>query len=199
MPVVIFDTETTGFVLEYYPASHPDQPHLVQLAALLADDDGTERASMCVLIRPEGWTIPAQATAVHHISTATAERYGVSLRKAAAMFADFLRVADTMVAHNLAYDDAVMEAAYARLGARPPVEPAKKVCTKEWAAPIVNLPPTVKMIRAGFGGKPKAPTLAECMRHFFGAEPTAAHDALGDARDCARVYFHLKAMEAAAA
>lgn len=66
----------------------------------------------------------------------------------------------------------------------------------ELVTPIVNLPPTQKMINAGFN-KPKPPKLIEAYRHFFGdadAEEFSAkaHGALADARATARLYFHLK-------
>jgi DNA polymerase-3 subunit epsilon len=68
----------------------------------------------------------------------------------------------------------------------------------EAAAPIVNLPPTERMLAAGFN-KPKAPKLEECIHHFFGETLAGAHDALVDVRACARVYFHLQTLKAQAA
>jgi DNA polymerase-3 subunit epsilon len=43
--------------------------------------------------------------------------------------------------------------------------------------------------------QPKPPKLEECIQHFFSEELPGAHDALIDARACARVYFHLKTTE----
>jgi hypothetical protein len=43
--ILFFDTETNGLTLNDQPASHPAQPHLVQLAAILTEDGGREVAS----------------------------------------------------------------------------------------------------------------------------------------------------------
>jgi len=49
-----FDTETTGLPLFKEPSEHPDQPHIVQLAAVLVDlDTRRELASMDVIVKPE--------------------------------------------------------------------------------------------------------------------------------------------------
>ncbi|WP_182340872.1 hypothetical protein [Comamonas koreensis] len=54
-----YDTETTGLPLFKEPSEHPDQPHIVQLGAILVDlNTRTTIASMDVIIRPDGWTIP---------------------------------------------------------------------------------------------------------------------------------------------
>jgi DNA polymerase-3 subunit epsilon len=58
------------------------------------------------------------------------------------------------------------------------------------AVPVLNLPPTDKMRAAGFV-KPKAPTLAECVRFLFDEELEGAHSAMVDCLACARVYREL--------
>ena len=70
-------------------------------------------------------------------------------------------------------------------------------CTMEAAAPIVNLPPTERMLAAGFN-KPKAPKLEEAIRFFFDESLDGAHDAMVDVIACRRIYFHLKNLEKAA-
>ncbi|AOW48412.1 3'-5' exonuclease family protein [Acetobacter ascendens] len=74
----------------------------------------------------------------------------------------------------------------------------EKFCTMDAAAPLVNLPPTARMIAAGID-KPKAPKLEECIKHFFNEELKGAHDAMVDVRACARLFFHLRDAEGAVA
>jgi DNA polymerase-3 subunit epsilon len=196
--VLIFDTETAGLPQDTLPDDHPAQPHLVQLGALLVDEDGAERASVNLIVRPDGWTIPSATTAAHGITTEAAARVGVPLALAVAAFTNLRGLADELVAHNLPFDEKIMQYAITRVGKTPrSAGPSLRTCTMALAAPVVNLPPTAKMLAAGFN-KPKAPSLSECYRHFFGEELAGAHDALVDARACARVYFHLKRMEKAA-
>lgn len=201
--ILFFDTETTGLPDFRAPFDHPSQPHLVQLAALLTEEDGTERASFSILVQPPEGGIPQAAAAVHGISTEIAQRCGVSNARAVAMWDELAGRADMLVAHNIRFDLAVMSSAWRRvLSARRPDLTAEYgqralFCTMKAAAPIVNLPPTERMLAAGFTG-PKSPKLEECVRHFFGEQLTGAHDALTDVRACARVFFHLRAMEKAA-
>jgi DNA polymerase III subunit epsilon len=185
--ILFFDTETTG--LPVRGGDLDQQPHLVQLAAVLMDDQGRERCSLSTLIKPEGWTIPAEAAAIHGITTEDAERFGVPLKAALSVFFGWSQAAAHRVAHNAAFDVGVMmNAAMRTWGKQPEKLPA--FCTMRAATPIVNLPPTGRMLAAGFN-RPKAPKLEECIRHFFGEALEGAHDALVDVRACARVFFKL--------
>jgi DNA polymerase-3 subunit epsilon len=195
--ILFFDTETTGLPDFRSPADDPRQPHLVQLAALLTEEDGTERATLSILVQPPEAGIPAEAAAVHGITTETAARCGFSNARAVAMWDELAGRAALLVAHNIRFDLAVMATAWRRvLSTRRPDMKAEhgeraRFCTMDAAAPIVNLPPTPRMLAAGFS-RPKAPKLEECIRHFFSEELAGAHDALADVRACARVFFHLR-------
>ena len=69
-PILVFDVETTGLPLWNEPSEDPRQPHLVQLAALLVDDDTRQVIStLDVIVRPDGWLIPEDVAAVHGITT----------------------------------------------------------------------------------------------------------------------------------
>ena len=39
---LFFDTETTGLPKDYKDATHPDTPHIVELAEILTDETGRE-------------------------------------------------------------------------------------------------------------------------------------------------------------
>lgn len=192
MPDLFFDTETTGLPDYSLPVDHPKQPHIVQLAAILIDDGGIERASMNVMIKPEGWTIPEGAAAVHGISTELAVAVGIEIRAALSVFLRLRRVASVLVAHNIKFDDFLIETALRRtFSDLVPEWRGGRFCTMEAAAPIVDLPATDRMKAAGFN-KPKPPRLAEAYKHFFSEELQGAHDALVDVRACRRIYDHLQ-------
>lgn len=70
------------------------------------------------------------------------------------------------------------------------IEARPSFCTCAAAKPILNLPPTDRMMASGFNG-PKPPKLEECIKHFFDEELSNAHDAGADAMACSRIYFHL--------
>jgi DNA polymerase-3 subunit epsilon len=187
--ILVFDTETTGMVNFRMPPDHEGQPNLVQLAAILLDDDGSERASMSVIIKPEGWKIPAGASAIHGITDEIAGRCGVTLRQALTLFHGLYAQAETVVAHNLDFDEAVMATARLRAGSSFAPNPAASYCTMRRATPICKIPHANPRRPDDY----KWPKLEECMHHFFGEELVGAHDALVDVRACARVYFALTA------
>ena len=197
--ILFFDTETTGFFNERQPVDHPSQPYIVQLAAQLRDDQGKVVSGFNLIINPGIGTvrIPEQASAVHGITEEKAAQFGVSPESALGMFTHLYQRADLIVAHNIKFDKGVTEAAIARHYGR--VMPLRKplFCTMDAATPIINLPPTARMIAAGFD-KPKPPKLEECIRHFFDEALDGAHDAMIDVAACARVYFHLQTMKEAA-
>lgn len=189
--LLFYDTETTGFVQDKLPASHPSQPHIVQLAALLTEDDGTEISSIDVIVKPTGYTIPDGAAKVHGITTTRALAVGVPLILAVGLFLNLRHSADVVVAHNENFDNLVLDAAIHRLG-RPVSKPwPTRYCTMNAALPILNLPPTARMLAAGFN-KPKSPSLGECFQAFFNEPLDGAHNAMVDVRGCARVYHHLQ-------
>jgi DNA polymerase III subunit epsilon len=199
--ILFFDTETTGLPVEHLPIGHEDQPHVVQLAAILTEDDGTERASINLTVHPDGWTVPDGAARVHGITTELAARTGIRAAVAAVLFGDLMKKADLLVAHNIKFDRQLLATLFARTKRADAVSPfnIKQHCTMEQATPLVNLPPTDRMILAGIN-KPKSARLEECVKHFFGQTLDGAHDALVDVRACARIYFHMNpaAMGAAA-
>ncbi|WP_420415248.1 3'-5' exonuclease [Roseibium sp.] len=187
--LLFFDTETTGLYQSRLPHDHQDQPHLVQLAAFLTDDEGNPEAEMSVIINP-GVPIPDGASNVHGITTEKAERLGCEPDLAINMFRHLYLNADRVIAHNISFDKGVMEVAIGRMLGAPRTMDRDMFCTMEAATPIVNLPPTERMIAAGMN-KPKPPKLEECIRHFFDEELDGAHDAMVDVRACKRLYFRL--------
>ena len=184
MLICAFDTETTGI----------NNPRLVELGAVLIEDhpDGPrERAVVSLIVRPDGYEIPKEAERVHGISTATALACGVPLIVAVSALTNLWAAASIRVAHNLEFDDKVIDVAMATLGRSSSLQRPPAICTKEMAAPVLNLPPTERMIATGYGDKPKSPRLEEAYRFLFDEPITGAHSALADARACARVYMEL--------
>lgn len=202
MSVLFFDTETNGLPDFKARSADPSQPHLVQLALVETDDDGSERESICVIVRPDGWVISPEMTAIHGISQERAMDEGVPEQHAAGLFLVAQARSRLRVAHNESFDRRILRIAMTRPGFERDVieatEARQAYCTCNAAKPVVNLPPTDKMIAVGFTG-PKPPRLGECIKHFFGEDFPGAHDAMIDARACARVYWRLQSLAKPAA
>lgn len=189
--ILVYDTETDGLTHDDLPDSHPSQPHLVQLAAQLYEPDGTEISSIDLIVRPDGWIIPKTASDIHGITTEIATCRGLPLLLVVAVFTNLRALADTTAAHNASFDRKVIDVACARLGKQPAKGwPETSICTKDLAAPLVNLPPTPKML-ARHMMRPKPPTLTEAYAYFFGTTFDGAHGANADSRAAARILFHI--------
>lgn len=184
--ILFFDTETTGVVNFKLPADHPSQPDLVQLAAELHDENKQIRASMNVIIKPEGWEIPEGASNIHGITTEYAHKYGVPLVEALEIFERLVGLSDLVVAHNINFDMTVLRAANSRKSVESTLHATPSFCTMQMATNICKIPG-----KYGF----KWPKLEEAHRHFTGEDFDGAHDALVDVKACSRVFYHLPRQE----
>ena len=156
---MIIDSETTGPPARGEVVTSPAYPHLVELAGLLLDEGGAEAASFSFVVRPDGWEIPAEAAAIHGIDPARARARGVPLVVALAAYTNLRALADEVAGHNVAFDIGMIEAALHRSGRVPSHPgPGRIACTADLGTPLCRLPPTERMVAAGFGGKPKDPT-----------------------------------------
>ena len=196
--ILFYDTETTGLPDFKSRSDDPKQPHLVQLAMTMNDDDGSEVRHTNVIVRPDGWTISPEIAAIHGITTERAMDEGVPEGDAVALFILASAASSLRVAHNENFDCRILRIAMMRAGIARDVieffEARANFCTCNSSKHIVNLPPTERMLKVGMT-TPKPPKLEECMQHFFREGLAGAHDALVDVRACARIYFHLQAMK----
>lgn len=190
---LVFDTETTGLAHPLRPAEDPSQPEAVQLAALLIDASGMIWGALDVIIEPAG-IVPDAAAQVHGLTTDIVRRLGVDPHSIAPLFGQMARRASALVAHNIPFDDTVMAAMAARCGITRSDRLLRMPhhCTKDLAQREVGIAPTPAMVATG-RHHPKAPTLAEAYRHFFGREIRPAHHAAADCRACAEVFLELLA------
>ncbi|WP_214084131.1 3'-5' exonuclease [Methanoculleus sp.] len=182
---LFFDTETAGLPCYRNAPAHDTRawPRLVQIAWLLCDSGGYVVRQACFIVRPEGFTIPPEAVRVHSITTETAIRTGVSLKTALDAFGQEVARSDTVVAHNVAFDGAVIAAECARSGMENPLSGILSICTME---------ASVRVCGIRRPGGLKWPTLMELHRTLFGSLYAGAHDAGNDAAACARCFFELK-------
>jgi len=189
--ILVYDTETTDLWKKNVPLDHETQPHLVELAAVLCEEDGAERASFNLIVRPDGYDIPEFASNIHGITTQIAAASGVPLVVAISALTHLWSCSDLVVCHNYEFDAKIIDIAIARLGREPTNRRPPGRCTMRLATPVLNLPPTEKMIAKGMRG-PKRPSLMEAHVALVGEPFSGAHRAIDDARAAARVFFRLK-------
>ncbi|MDP1931944.1 MAG: 3'-5' exonuclease [Gammaproteobacteria bacterium] len=190
-PILFFDTETTSLPLWKEPSDHPDQPHLVQLAAILVNPDTREMiAFMDVIIKPDGWTIPEETIAIHGITNERALSEGIPETEALDMFLSLHSQCGIRVAYNESFDARIVGIASFRYAAVDVIDAWKDApaqCAMKMAKPICKIPAPANARRFG---PYKNPTLTEAYKHFTGAELVGAHSAMTDAKACMEVYFH---------
>lgn len=204
-----FDTETTGLPDFKAPSESEHQPHIVQLACALVDLNSRQiTESMDVIIRPDGWVIPAEVPAIHGITHEMAMDVGIPEKAAVEQFLELMRDynADVMdppfhfrIAHNESFDARIIRIALLRYFGQELADKFKAAdsyCTMRAATPIVKAPPTDRMKAAGRHHF-KNPNLGECVRHFFDRDLDGAHNAMVDVQACMEVYFAIQDAKAA--
>ena len=178
--IIVFDTETTGLPDWKSPSEAEHQPHLVQLAAHQVNTVTRQiTQSMDVIIKPDGWEIPAETTEVHGITTEYAHDVGVPEKLALEMFLA-LWGGRTQVCHNTTFDRRIIRIGTKRYFAED-VQDAWHGCDYEC---------TMIQSRKIIGGK--NPTLGEAYQFFTGQEMEGAHTAIGDVNACLAVYRALQ-------
>lgn len=181
--VLFIDTETTGLPRDYYQLEQ--QPHVVQLAAILCDDSRHPVASMNRIIRPEGWDIPMEATAIHGYTTGFCRRNGIPLSLAMRELLALWQQATRVVAYNARFDECMVRASGQRTGVQLP--PRDIYCAMQQAAKVVG------------GDSGRWLKLGVAYARFFGGDLDGAHDAMADVEACRRVYYAIEDSVAPAA
>jgi DNA polymerase III subunit epsilon len=193
--LLFYDTETTGFPNWGLPSDDPVQPHITQIAALLTDEAGNKLASLDLLVRSDGWTIPDDLQALTGITMERAEQGGVAEPVALSAFAALWRRASIRIAHNESFDARILRIGFKRFSGICDPDDWKAgpaACTQTLSTPIVKLPPTEKMVAAGRGRSNKPPKLAEAYQFFTGKELSGAHNAMIDVMGVKAVWFAIQ-------
>jgi len=182
---LFFDTETTGLPKDYKaPVADLDNwPRLVQLAYLLFDTGGNELSSGDFIIKPEGFSIPAEVSKVHGITDAQALRHGYSLMFVLGIFESMINECEILVAHNMSFDEKIVGAEFLRAGMNNPIPPKKKICTMKSTIDFCA-------ITGKYGYK--YPGLSELYQKLFNTGFEEAHNAFADIRATARCFWELK-------
>jgi DNA polymerase III epsilon subunit-like protein len=182
---LFFDTETTGLPKNWKaPVTNLNNwPRLVQLAFLLHDENGNEISSGDFIIKPNGFTIPMEASRVHGITTERAMNEGQPIADVLQQFAPLIQQADYLVAHNIPFDEKIMGAEFLRNGMENTIPNKRKICTMERTTNFCA-------IRSPYGYK--WPKLSELHCKLFGTNFEEAHNAAKDIQATARCFWELK-------
>lgn len=193
MNYLIFDTETSGLPLFNLPPGAPEQPVILQIAAILLDNSFNEVATLNTLVNHgRDVEIHPKAFEAHGLSNGlcrtTGLLYATMTDKFMAMYNTY---ETTFVAHNLKFDIFLWRCHLARYQEHENLFFARHTfCTMEAMTPICK-------IRNKWRPDYKWPKLQEAFYHIMGHEFDDAHDALADVRACAEVFKYLRRAPAA--
>lgn len=175
---LILDTETTGVPLKGVAPSDSRQARVMQLGAVLLDDD-KEVACFYSRLFPDQWpTVHPAATAAHGLTVEMCTKTGVGQKYAFGVLTEMALAADVVVAHNWAFDYQMLTIEYELLGEL--FAPKKHACSMQLLTPVCGLTKS--------NGTPKWPSLAEAYAYCTGKSIDKAHDALADVRATADVW-----------
>jgi DNA polymerase III epsilon subunit-like protein len=185
---LFFDTETNGLPKNWKaPVENLiNWPRLVQIAWILADESGQVLEEKECIIKPEGFTIPKQASAVHGISTEKALDEGQDLSEILQLFANKLSDTQFLVAHNINFDEKIVGAELLRKKLETDFFKKETMCTMQSSTKHCNIP-------GPYG--PKWPKLSELHINLFGEDFEGAHDALADIQATHRCFFEMRKLK----
>lgn len=183
---LFYDTETTGVPMDYKaPSSDLENWNcrLVQLSWLLMDERQVLLSQGDLIIRPEGFTIPETASAIHGISTERALAEGVGCKEAVYYFLGAARMADYLVGHNESYDHHVVGAEMIRAFGKDYIEHLPSIDTMTSAIDLCKLP--------GRYGSYKFPKLMELHEKLFGCKFEDAHNSFADITATTKCFWEM--------
>ncbi|OFX57988.1 MAG: DNA polymerase III subunit epsilon [Bacteroidetes bacterium GWA2_30_7] len=182
---LFFDTETTGLPKNYKaPVSDLNNwPRLVQLAYLYYDKNGNKISGGDYIIKPEGFTIPKDASRIHGISTERALEEGEILSKVLLHFHELINEAETLVAHNMSFDEKIVGAEFLRAEMENLIPSKTKICTMHSTTNFCKL-------HGPYGYK--WPKLSELHYKLFNTHFDEAHNASVDINATAKCFWELR-------
>lgn len=189
--IMVFDTETTGLPPDNVPPQNLLEwqvCRLVEISWMIFSPTGVILSTHHALVRPDGFTIPEDATQIHGISHADAYENGISIYQMFRMLADTFAEYNigTLVAHNVRFDDRVVLSELTRYAHSLPnstLLDTWKGLTKECTMGMAKF--------LGVSGKNMK--LAVLYEKCFDKKPEGtAHTSISDTKWCSEIYFWLR-------
>ena len=182
---IIVDTETAGL-----PASWSAQedatsiwPRIVEIAWLVLDENDIKISSKEFIIKPEGFLIPKESTAIHGITNEKALTQGTSIKLVMEVLEEDLRKSSLIIAHNIDFDYPVINCEFKRLNIGTKLNHLERFCTMKSSTSFCN-------IEGPYGQK--WPSLQELYFKLFGRIFKEAHRASSDLNACYECFLELK-------
>lgn len=185
---LFFNTEATGFPPDYNaPITNGENwPRMVQLAYSLYTAEGKMLEHRNCIIKPEGYTIPADSTEIHGITHERAMKEGADLKEVLTDFQRLTYRVTHLIAHNISFREKILGAEYHRIFGRNPLLVLSKHCLMKNTeiTAFCSLPPFAY-------GSYKWPTLSELHFKLFNEQYRETHNAEEDLEIVIKCFFEL--------
>lgn len=182
---LFIDTETTGIPRNWKaPVTDLDNwPRMVQIAWLLYDKDKNLLEEKNYIIRPDGYTIPLDASSIHRITTDIAFATGNDLTRVLKEISATIDKAKYIIAHNMSFDEKIVGAEFIRKNISHNLFQKKRICTMEETTNFCAIP-------GNYGYK--WPKLSELHYKLFSTHFSESHNAAADIKATAKCFWELK-------
>ena len=197
MAKLFLDCETSGLPISSnrnVPAKQVyNWPHIVQLSWILQDAEGNHMNTGDFIIRPSGYEISAESTAIHGISQEKAMNEGEYICDVLRVLKRDIDRCEAIVCHNAAFDLKVLEASYIRCKVGSKIDKKRKICTMQhpdivkFCAVPFPTPSKYPNSKRGY----KWPKLTELYHKCFDMNFPNAHNSLCDVRATRDCYNYL--------
>lgn len=146
-----FVAEATDLPRNHLERTHPFQPHLIRFAGIVVDEMGLELDRLVTLVRPRPHALlSAEAYDALGISLERSYAEGMNPLDVFSWFTAKASSAKCIIGRNVQFDIEIMAILGARLTGEAWVPPCPEVTGWPPIPSVVNLPPTVRMLAAGF-------------------------------------------------
>lgn len=188
---LFIDIETTGLPIDENAPYNDlkNWPYLVQIAFILEDENLGTLAKRNIIVKPEGYTIPAEAAKIHGISQEFASKNGENRVDVIGYLDLILSNTDVVIGHNVDFDINVVKAEILRIkGSNHLFE--KKDCS---TIDTMKLGKDIcKLSSNNRNGDYKYPKLKELYFCIFNKYFNGQHNAINDIQATYECYIEMK-------
>lgn len=187
MKYAVIDTEGSGLFDFTKPADAPGQPRLASLAIIGLNELFEETIQREFLIKPEGWEMTPEATAVNGLTTPFLKEYGSPVRECLDYYSHLILEGYIIASYNAQFDCKTMRGELRRAGMPDLFEQTPNVCLMRASTDVCKVPR-----KTGKGWK--FPKLSEACA-FFKIEPEPTpHNAMEGAIRATKILLALQAL-----
>ena len=182
--IICFDTETTGLPPKKEPVNNSEAWNVcrvIQVAYEKYTHDGQFVEKQCFLVKPT-FPIPAESTAIHHITEAHALEHGITYDEFIHRMCELSKETEIFVAHNASFDKNVILSELYR-------SPVGRAYVSTWVSTTLEC--TMSMGVFEFGDRFKLEKLYT-MCNLPRLDNMVLHSADWDTALCSAIYFYLR-------